>query len=526
MPSVAIVICTFNHAHFLADALASALAQSRPAQDIVVIDDGSHDNPAEIVSRFAGVRLIRQVNAGPSAARNSGLRTVHCDLVLFLDADDVLMPDALAAAVSCFLANPKCCFVYGAYNRLDQVAVFSSGPHFQPLGDDALAGLLRGNAVGMLATALFDRRRLLDYGGFDPAIRSCEDYDLFIRLARTHPVAAHDTVMAGYRRHDTNVTLNELAMLSGALAVHGRHRPTRSDRFRRQAWREGRRHWRVVYEKAWRALRTYPLRQRPHMAARLMLMAPRETAANLLQAISRQPVVRRWKHRIKRALGRNPVPPVGAVNWGSFARVDPIDSDFGYSRGTPIDRHYIAHFLAANAAAITGRVLEIGDASYSKAYGSAISQQDVLHISGDSSDATIVGDIAQAGILPPASFDCLVVTQTLQFIYDMPAAIAQMRLALRPGGTLLLTVPGISPIDRQEWRDTWFWSLTQQSAQRLFAEAFGAENVEVCVYGNVYAACSFLQGLAVEEVRQDWLMEGDPAFPVTVAVRARAPDAH
>ena len=491
----------------------------------MVIDDGSHDNPGAVVSRFAGVRLIRQANSGPSTARNTGLRAVSTDLVAFLDADDILLPDALAKGVACFGQNPACGLVFGGHNRVDVNLAYHSGPHLKPIIVPALDALLRGNAIGMLATVLFERNNLLACAGFDPAIWKCEDYDLYLRMARHYPIVSHDAVIAAYRRHDNNVTRNELEMLSWALRIHRRYRPLRSNRPQWQAWREGRRNWRLVYEKAWRAVRLYAPQQRPRMTARLLWLAPRETIANLLQATARQPFVRRWKYRVKRALGRNPVPPPGAVRWGSFARATPISSNFGYDRGTPIDRHYIARFLAANATAITGRVLEIGDASYSRAYGTAISQQDVLHFSPDAPGATIIGDLSQPGVLPPASFDCMVVTQTLYLIYDMHAAVVQMKNALKPGGTLLLTVPGITPIDRHEWKDSWFWSLTEQSATRLFNGVFSAENVQVSVYGNVYAACSFLQGLAVEEVRQDWLMELDPAFPVTVAVRARIPDA-
>jgi hypothetical protein len=109
----------------------------------------------------------------------------------------------------------------------------------------------------------------------------------------------------------------------------------------------------------------------------------------------------------------------------------------------------------------------------------------------------------------------------IEDIYDMRAAVAEMHKALKPGGVVLLTVPGISQVDRGEWGSTWYWALTPAAATRLFAEAFGYENVEVESHGNVYAATTFLQGLALEEVDRRKLDIADPAYPVVVTVRAQ-----
>lgn len=226
-----------------------------------------------------------------------------------------------------------------------------------------------------------------------------------------------------------------------------------------------------------------------------------------------------------RALARSLVWPLvgrprpGRVRMGDLARTRPISSAFGYDRGTPIDRHYIENFLVAHRDAIRGRVLEVGETVYSRRFGSGVTAQDVLHVR-DHPEATIVGDLARPGTLPADSFDCIVLTQTLHLIYDMRSAVAELHRALRPGGLALVTVPGVSSVDRGEWDESWCWSLTGKSAHRLFSEAFGVDNVEVGVHGNVYAATCFLHGLAVEEVEQAWLDRSDPAYPVTVAIRA------
>jgi SAM-dependent methyltransferase len=225
---------------------------------------------------------------------------------------------------------------------------------------------------------------------------------------------------------------------------------------------------------------------------------------------------KRSVHRLLR-LNR---PAVGNVDFGDLARTRPISSCFGFDRGIPVDRHYIERFLEVNASDISGRVLEVGERTYSDRFGTGVTSQDVLHVHANP-QATIVGDLAAKGTLQEASFDCIILTQTLHLIYDMAAAVEALHRALRPGGVALVTVPGISAVDRGEWGSGWCWSLTSRSARELFEPIFGEGNVQVEVHGNVYAATCFLHGLAVEDIEGDWLDLDDSAFPVTVVIRAR-----
>ena len=217
------------------------------------------------------------------------------------------------------------------------------------------------------------------------------------------------------------------------------------------------------------------------------------------------------------------LPRVGHVDFGDFGGVTPISSDFGHERGKPIDRYYIERFLAEHRQDIRGRALEIADPAYCTRFGSGITRQDVLHLSPDHPGATIFGDLSQPGVLPDSTFDCIIITQTLHVIYDMAATVRELYNGLRPGGVLLVTVPGVSSVDRHEWRESWYWSLTAQSARRLFAENFPEGETTVQAFGNVYAATSFLQGLAIEDVDRARLEPNDPAFPVIVTVRAVRP---
>ena len=106
----------------------------------------------------------------------------------------------------------------------------------------------------------------------------------------------------------------------------------------------------------------------------------------------------------------------------------------------------------------------------------------------------------------------------------MHAAVAAMYRALKPGGVLLLTCPGISQVDRREWGATWFWSLTRLAAEHMFGDVFGTASVAVETRGNVYAAVCFPEGLALEEVDATKLDVFDAAYPVIVTVHARKPE--
>jgi SAM-dependent methyltransferase len=201
---------------------------------------------------------------------------------------------------------------------------------------------------------------------------------------------------------------------------------------------------------------------------------------------------------------------------------EPASRKFAFDRGTSIDRVFIERFLGRHAADIRGRVLEVADRGYTTRYGGGrVTQSDVLHAVAGNPEATIVGDLATGQGLPWGIFDCMVLTQTLHVIYDVHAVVQNIHRLLKPGGTALATIPGISQISRYD-ADRWgdFWRMTPEAARRLFGEAFPEAGVTVESFGNVRLAAAYLYGLAAEEVDPSAFDTADRDYPLLVCVRA------
>jgi SAM-dependent methyltransferase len=206
----------------------------------------------------------------------------------------------------------------------------------------------------------------------------------------------------------------------------------------------------------------------------------------------------------------------------TFADMDtaPLSSEWGFDRGTPIDRYYIERFLESHAGDIRGRVLEVKNADYTRRFGRGVTHAEVLDISKENPVATLVADLSQPEQFPVGRFDCFVLTQTMQFIYDVQSVVQSAHRLLAPGGVLLATVPSVSRIAPRYGPTTEFWRFTAASCARLFGEVFGERNVEVRTHGNVLAATAFLYGAALEEIPHEKLDVDDPFFPIIVSVRA------
>jgi glycosyltransferase involved in cell wall biosynthesis/SAM-dependent methyltransferase len=546
-PAVSVAICFLDAGRFLREAIESVFAQTFEDWEILLVDDGSRDGSREIAEAARALCPERihvlehpgRENRGISASRNLALGQARGRLLAFLDADDVWLPEKLERQVALLDAHPEVAMTYGTMQRWHGWTgrpcdarrdrwigtEVPSGTILRP--PELLTLFLRsgGSAVPGICTLLVRRDAAKAAGGFDDRFRGVFEDQVFLsRLGLRHPVLVTDDPTARYRQHEASCCAEArrsgdydpelpspargryLAWLRDLLREQGREEP--------ELWRALRRELRP-YGPAWRR---WPWTLVPRLRARA-----KQGAKELLRRALPAPVLRLAKARLR---GRAYLPPVGWARFGDLRRLEPLSRVFGYERGLPVDRHYIERFLAARAADLRGRTLEVGDDAYTRRFGGdRVERRDVLHAVAGAPGATFVADLAAGDSLPSDAFDCIVLTQTLHFVYDLRAAVATLHRILRPGGVLLATVPGISQISDDEWSRCWCWSLTPISARRLFAEVFPAEAVEVEAHGNVLAATAFLQGLCAGELREEELAHRDPSYPLLVTVRAVKPAA-
>jgi glycosyltransferase involved in cell wall biosynthesis len=249
-PPVTVAIACYNYAVFLPDAIGSVLGQSQPVNEIIVVDDGSTDETAHVVAMHPRIIYHYQENRGLSSARNAALERARGERILFLDADDLLLPNAIKDASAALDRLAGAAFAYGGYREIStsRMPLFDVLPAVFP---DAFEGLLRSNHIAMHGTVLYDTAVLRRSGGFDETLHSCEDYDVYLRLSRRYPIAVYSSLAAEYRRHAANMTGNSINMIRTVRKVLFRHlRAGTLTPAQRHAGREGLRRMTGFYAEA------------------------------------------------------------------------------------------------------------------------------------------------------------------------------------------------------------------------------------------------------------------------------------
>lgn len=286
MLSVAVVIPAHNAAAYLADALRSVAAQTRPASEVIVVDDRSTDGTAALARGLGARVLTTPVNSGPSAARNLGIREATSDLIAFLDADDFWDAEHLATVAglldahpTAVLANARCRF-FGEYLGVTR-----------PQQDDGVPAhvyvpMLAENPVAQ-TTAVARRAALLEAGGYDEGLRHSEDYGLWLRMARAHRFVFSHRVTGNYRYHGAQATRNGRALAAGIWA----------NRKREHAWLV------AQPDAALRAAAEAVLRRALDLDARLAWNAPDRAALEHVLALGAwvpgsAPILRAWQRRL------------------------------------------------------------------------------------------------------------------------------------------------------------------------------------------------------------------------------------
>lgn len=215
-PLISVVIPNYNYGRYLPEAIDSVLAQSYSNTEIVVVDDGSTDNSEDVLRNYEDrVRWFSQRNQGVSTARNAGVEKSRGELIAFLDADDVWLPNKLALQAERILTDEGLGLVHCG------VEEFCEGDHITRLQLNGLEGwvareiLLPGQLemVAISSGSLLTREAFLSAGGFDPRLSTSADIDLAYRVATGHRIGFVPEVLARIRMHNTNMHRTNIQVL-------------------------------------------------------------------------------------------------------------------------------------------------------------------------------------------------------------------------------------------------------------------------------------------------------------------------
>jgi glycosyltransferase involved in cell wall biosynthesis len=223
LPTVTVVIPCFNQGRYLAAALKSVWDQSHRPVECIVVDDGSTDDTATIAARF-GAHVIRQPNRGVSAARNAGLAAAHGDLIVFLDADDVLLRDALAIEAVALGSNEHAAAVVTRCEAMDEAGTPLPVQHHEIDPENLYRDWLSRNFVWTPGAAMFRRTALVEVGGFVEDLGPAADYAVYLQLARDGRVAFVGGSAVRYRQHPGSMSRDPALMLRATLQVLRRER--------------------------------------------------------------------------------------------------------------------------------------------------------------------------------------------------------------------------------------------------------------------------------------------------------------
>jgi SAM-dependent methyltransferase len=214
-----------------------------------------------------------------------------------------------------------------------------------------------------------------------------------------------------------------------------------------------------------------------------------------------------------------------SFDFGGLSGLSPVTDDCGFARGQPVDRVYIERFLSQHRGDIRGHVLEIGDNSYTLRFGEGrVGKSVVADVNADNAKATIIADLVNAPQIPDGTFDCVILTQVIELIFDVEAALRTVSRILKPGGVALITVPCISQTGNGAIEAAaWSWSFYPKTLRRLLVRCFDPKKLIVESYGNVKTAIGFLAGLAQEDLAPDDFKHNDSRYPLIVAARAIKP---
>ena len=475
--------------------LRSVERQSSGCPSIVLLSDRStpaaaRDWLSALASRSSATYVHSETTA-PGALRNAGVRAVNAEWIQFVEAGDYLEPSFHELSAAFLDGNPSAPFV--------TTATLTRGPGaerstYQPRAASLSALLADPDAAHN--ASVFRRTHWLSAGGFSEDLPLLEDYDFWLKLAAAGEggVIPEALLVRTRRRRDSARPGPDADRRSATLeAIVGRHAD---------------------------APGTDPADVLFRAEERIRLLASAYHAA----LERRDRTVEEIKALSERTTALVATAPAEGLDLGDLRRVTPVSREWGYDRGGPIDRRYIEPFLERHASDIAGAVLEVQEPDYSRRFGAGrVTRSDVVDLDTANPRATLVSDLRAAANIPSDTYDCVILTQTIHVIDDMPAVAAEVARILKPGGVLLATLPAASRVCVEYGEDGDFWRVTAAGARAVFARAFPHDHLEIESLGNVLVNAAFMFGLGAGELTPDEYGFSDPYYPALITVRARKP---
>jgi peptidoglycan/xylan/chitin deacetylase (PgdA/CDA1 family)/SAM-dependent methyltransferase len=468
--------------------LESVSAQAGGAGEIVLVADATTSARArpwlEALARQRHAVLVWVDERTGGAARNAGVEVTTAPYVMCVEAGERLAPSCHHTLRAQLGDDP------GAAAITSAVLYQGAG---EPSAIEAAGTLDLESVVGDLSAihsaSLFSREAWRTAGGFDRELPALEAYDFWLTvLERGGRICSTGrAVVIRRRRYD-------------AAALQTEDRPEHHEAFTR-----------IIAKHAAsfsQSVVTALVRREECVQA----LAPRYLALRARRAAAIDGIA-----AVDATLGRQPSP----AQFEDLRRVTPVSGNWGYERGAPVDRFYIERFMEQHAADVRGAVLEVQEADYTRRFGrERVTSSDVVDLDAGNASATIISDLRCAANLPDNQYDCIIITQTIHVIDDMPAVVKECFRILRPGGVLLATLPSASRVCVEYGYGGDHWRVTDAGAVRLFSQAFAEEDIEAQPVGNVLANAAFLYGLASSELSASEFAFDDPHFPLIVVVRA------
>ncbi|SON53914.1 putative glycosyltransferase EpsE [Hartmannibacter diazotrophicus] len=529
-PLVSCMMIFFNAERFIGEALSSIEAQTYGNWELVIVDDGSTDASRAIVEDFTRrhsgrVRLLEhedRQNRGKSVSRNLAVASASGAYVAMLDADDAWLPHKLAEQVSFMNDRPDVAMLYGPVSfwyswtgrprdslcrHVSRLGV-EPGRTYDP--DLLLTRLLRSTVSGYESTspypsAVMVRREIFEEaGGFDDDFRLLfDDTVFFVKAFLKCRVFVSDKIWALYRVHpdETYSPSYETAMQKGEWTADGLSAPTR--RFLERA---------VSYIRAVGGVSL-------GLRLTVIFVMLRYTHPRLLPVLELSLSIHRtakgWMSRLRRLTGhRSGEGMPGSLDGAILAGTQPLFPREG-NRGKALDRIFALDFCRSWSERIRGDVLEFGDDAKARQFGRDASSIRIAPMDGI--PAMLDGSASMA----QRTFDCIIAIDVIQYQPDVRAFLEGVTGLLKPGGSLLVSFPGLLPLLEGQGD---LWRFTPDGVRRLLAKVCPGADIEIVTYGNAATAAGIQHGLGERDFGPELLQASDLTRAVMIMARITKAD--